>query len=68
VTIGTDAATAEAIATMGSSNIAKGVTEAFLDETNKVVTTPAYMDGAATPWQVYEGIGRMVDAFEKLVK
>jgi len=68
VTIGTDSATAEAIATMGSSNIAKGVTEAFVDETNKLITTPAYMEAAATPWQVYEGIGRMIEGFERLVK
>ncbi len=68
VTIGTDSATAEAIATMGSSNIAKGVTEAFVDESNKLITTPAYMDAAATPWQVYEGIGRMIEGFERLVK
>jgi len=68
VTIGTDSATAEAIATMGSSNIAKGVTEAFVDESNMLITTPAYMEAAATPWQVYEGIGRMIEGFERLVK
>jgi enhancing lycopene biosynthesis protein 2 len=68
VTIGTDQTTSDAISTMGSSNIAKGVTEAFVDDANRLVTTPAYMDSAATPWQVHEGIGRMVEAFEKLVK
>lgn len=60
VTIGTDEATAGAIATMGSRNVAKGVTEAFADTKNLVVTTPAYMHDA-TPHQVFEGIGRMID-------
>jgi enhancing lycopene biosynthesis protein 2 len=67
VTIGTDAATGEAIATMGSQNIAKGVTEAFVDERHKIVTTPAYMLDA-TPWEVFQGIGAMAEAFAKLLK
>lgn len=60
VTIGTDQGTAEAIATMGSTNVAKTVTEAYTDDRNKIVSTPAYMCDAG-PHQVFEGIGRMVE-------
>lgn len=64
VTIGTDAATAAAVATMGAANIAKGVTEIFIDEPNRLITTPAYMY-EATPFEVYQGIGLMIDALMK---
>lgn len=66
VTIGNDKGTADAIAGWGSTNVARLVTEACIDDTNKVVTTPAYMDDAATPFQVFEGIGRMVDGVVSL--
>src|SRR5436190_2013980 len=61
VTIGEDPATAAAIRKMGSVNVPKKVTEAMVDEKNRVATTPAYMDEGASPWQVYEGIGRMIE-------
>lgn len=35
--------------------------EAVTDSVNRVVTTPAYMDDAATPHDVYVGIGKCVD-------
>src|SRR5262245_1491883 len=60
VTIGTDQRTADAIATMGATNVPRSVTEAFVDEANRVVTTPAYMCDAR-PHEVYEGIGRMCE-------
>jgi enhancing lycopene biosynthesis protein 2 len=68
VTIGTDTATADAIAAMGSTNVPRGVTEAYCDDANRIVTTPAYMFGDASPWQVYEGIGRMVEKVVDLMK
>lgn len=61
VSIGDDAGTAAAIAKMGSTNVAKPVTEAAVDEANRLVTTPAYMYGEATPWEVYQGIGQMIE-------
>jgi enhancing lycopene biosynthesis protein 2 len=61
VTIGDDAATAAAIGEMGSKNVVKSVTEAAVDETNRLATTPAYMYGEASPWEVYQGIGRMIE-------
>jgi enhancing lycopene biosynthesis protein 2 len=67
VTIGTDQATAEAIATMGSTNVPRSVTEAYVDENNKLVTTPAYMCDAG-PHEVFEGIGKMVDTVVGMLK
>ncbi len=61
VTIGDDPGTAQAIADMGSRNIARGVTEACIDEKNNLVTAPAYMYGDAPIHEVIEGIGHMVD-------
>lgn len=61
VTIGHDAGTAAAIAGWGSRNVPKDVREAHTDRANKVVTTPAYMDDHATPYDVFTGIGQMVD-------
>lgn len=68
VTIGTDEGTAAAIAKMGSTNVPRKVTEAAVDATNRLATAPAYMDGAASPWQVYEGIGRMIEETLRLAK
>ncbi len=61
VTIGDDKGTASAISAWGSSNIVKAVTEAAIDEANRVSTTPAYMYGEASPWEVYQGIGEMIE-------
>lgn len=61
VTIGTDEGTAAAIAQMGATNAPRKVTEAAVDPANKVASAPAYMDGGASPWQVYEGIGKMIE-------
>jgi enhancing lycopene biosynthesis protein 2 len=67
VTIGTDAATADAIAVMGSTNVPRGVTEAYTDEANRIVTTPAYMCDAR-PHEVFEGIGAMVEGVVGLME
>lgn len=67
VTIGTDPATAEAIQTMGATHVPKSVTEAFTDERQRVVTTPAYMYDA-TIAEVFEGIGQMVEGVQKLTE
>lgn len=59
VTIGSDEGTASAIASMGSRNVVKKVTEALVDERNHLVTAPAYMYDAPIH-AVYDGIGEMV--------
>ncbi len=60
VTIGSDEGTAAAIAKMGSTNVPKKVTEACVDRANRIFSTPAYMC-EATPHEVFEGVGRLVD-------
>ena len=52
---------------MGSTNVPRSVTESYLDEANKIVTTPAYMCDAK-PHEVFEGIGKLVDGVVALVK
>jgi enhancing lycopene biosynthesis protein 2 len=67
VTIGTDADTANAINTMGATHVPRSVTESYTDEANRVVTTPAYMCDAK-PHEIFEGIGKMVDAVVAMAK
>lgn len=66
VTIGNDQGTASAIASWGSTNVPKAVTEAHVDTKHKIVSTPAYMYGDATPAQVFEGVGKMIDQLVRL--
>lgn len=60
VTIGTSDEVAGKIAEMGSTNVPKGVSEAYVDDKNRVYSTPAYMCDAK-PHEVFEGIGRLID-------
>lgn len=59
VTIGDDPATAQAIAQMGSRNVATPVNRAHVDASNRLVTAPAYMYDAPVH-EVFDGIGEMV--------
>lgn len=65
LTIGTDAGTAAAINKMGGQHCDCPVTGFVIDETHKVVTTPAYMLGKG-PAEVFEGIRKLVEAVLKL--
>jgi enhancing lycopene biosynthesis protein 2 len=60
LTIGNDAGTAKAIATMGCEHEIRNVDEITVDEEHKIVSTPAYMLGTG-PAEVYEGIRKLVD-------
>nr|XP_023414917.1 ES1 protein homolog, mitochondrial [Loxodonta africana] len=53
------AGTAEAIKALGAKHCVKDVTEAHVDQKNKVVTTPAFMCETALH-HVHDGIGAMV--------
>ena len=59
LTIGTDAATAEAIEAMGAVHMDCPATEAIVDKANKLVSTPAYML-ASGPAEVYAGVVKLV--------
>jgi enhancing lycopene biosynthesis protein 2 len=55
LTIGTDAGTAAALEALGAHHENRPVTDVLIDDTNKIISTPAYMLG---PWvaQVAQGI------------
>jgi enhancing lycopene biosynthesis protein 2 len=60
VTIGSDAGTASGIAAMGGIHVDCSVTEVCVDETNNIVSTPAYMLGPAIK-DVAVGIEKLVN-------
>ncbi|XP_072178040.1 glutamine amidotransferase-like class 1 domain-containing protein 3, mitochondrial [Diadema setosum] len=59
------AGTAGAIKEIGSKHVSKDVTEAHVDEENKIVTAPAYMCETGVH-EVFDGIGQMVSNVIKL--
>lgn len=61
------AGTAEAIKALGAKHCVKGVTEAHVDQKNKVVTTPAFMCETALH-HIHDGIGAMVTKVLELAK
>jgi enhancing lycopene biosynthesis protein 2 len=61
LTIGQDPATAEAINKMGGEHHQVGPTDIIIDEENRIVTTPCYMNDVG-PWVVYQGAEKMVEA------
>ncbi|MFO0858248.1 MAG: isoprenoid biosynthesis glyoxalase ElbB [Phycisphaerales bacterium] len=61
VTLGNDAGAAQAVTAMGSKHVVHAVTDAHVDREQRVVTTPAYMC-EAKPYEVYTGIGKLVEA------
>eukprot|EP00753_Platysulcus_tardus_P000430 PLAT10451.1.p1 GENE.PLAT10451.1~~PLAT10451.1.p1 ORF type:complete len:280 (-),score=137.20 PLAT10451.1:227-1012(-) len=54
------AGTVGAVGAVGAVHVEKDVDEVCVDKDNKIVTTPAYMCDA-TAWEVYTGIGKLVD-------
>ncbi len=65
LTIGTDPATADAINKMGGEHVQVGPTDVCIDQANKIVTTPCYMNDVG-PWTVYEGAEKMVEEVMRL--
>lgn len=59
--------TVDSLNEMGVKTIQKDVTEIHTDKNLKVVTTPAFMKNASF-YEVFIGIGKMVDEVLKLVK
>lgn len=60
VSVGTDRGTADAIGAMKAEHQDTGETEVCVDERNRLVTTPCYMNNVG-PWVVYQGADRMVE-------
>ncbi len=67
LTIGTDPGTAAAIGKMGGVHQAVGETDICVDEANRIVSTPCYMNDVS-PWVVYQGAEKMVVQVLKMVK
>jgi enhancing lycopene biosynthesis protein 2 len=67
VSIGTDKGTADAINSMGAEHQNTGPTDVCVDETNRLVTTPCYMNDVG-PWTVFQGADKMVEAVMRLAK
>ena len=65
VTIGTDRQTAQAIETMGAEHYAVGPADVAIDEANRMVTTPCYMNDVGL-WIVYQGAEKMVEEVLRL--
>ncbi len=66
LTIGSDPGTAAALGKMGVTHASTTVTQAHVDAANKLTTTGAYMFDA-TPWEVFQGIGAMIDRFAEML-
>jgi enhancing lycopene biosynthesis protein 2 len=65
LTIGTDRGTAQAIEKMGGVHQNTDPTGVCVDESNRLVTTPCYMNDVG-PWVVYQGADRMVEEVLRL--
>jgi enhancing lycopene biosynthesis protein 2 len=65
LTIGTDQQTADAIHAMKGEHENTGETDISIDEANRLVTTPCYMNDVG-PWTVYQGAEKMVEAVLKM--
>ena len=60
LTVGTDQQTADAIHAMKGEHQNTGETDISIDETNRLVTTPCYMNHVG-PWTAYQGAEKMVE-------
>jgi enhancing lycopene biosynthesis protein 2 len=65
VTIGEDAGTAAEIEKTGAKHQNCVVEKFVVDQSNKIITTPAYMYGSAQPHQVFAGVS---GAIAELIK
>lgn len=68
ITLGAQGPAAAAVEQMGARHIVKNVRESHTDARNKIVTSPAYMYDEATPAEVFEGIGKMVEGMVDLIR
>jgi enhancing lycopene biosynthesis protein 2 len=66
LTIGTDKSTAKAIEAMGGEHHNTGPTDVYVDQENRLVTTPCYMNDVG-PATVFEGAEKMVDEVLRLM-
>ena len=65
LTIGADPHTAAAITEMGGQHHNVGPTDVFVDEDNRLVSTPCYMNDVG-PWIVFQGAEKLVEEVLRL--
>ena len=65
ITIGDDQATASELEKTGAKHSNCAVERFVVDTANRVISTPAYMDGTAKPHQIFEGVS---GAIKELIK
>jgi enhancing lycopene biosynthesis protein 2 len=65
LTIGSDQTTAAAIHAMGGQHHHVGPTDAYVDEDNRLVSSPCYMNDVG-PWIVFQGAERLVEEVLRL--
>ncbi|HTL31133.1 MAG TPA: hypothetical protein VL282_18015, partial [Tepidisphaeraceae bacterium] len=65
LTIGSDSSTADAINAMGGVHHNVGPVDAHVDEDNRLVSTPCYMNDVG-PWIVFQGAERLVEEVLRL--
>ena len=66
VTIGNDQGTASEVEKTGAKHMNCAVDRFVVDQSNKIVTTPAYMYGAAKPHQIFAGVSGAIDELIKM--
>jgi enhancing lycopene biosynthesis protein 2 len=66
VTIGDDAGTASEIEKTGAKHQNCAVEKFVVDQSNKVITTPAYMYGSAQPHQIFAGVSGTIAELIKM--
>ncbi len=66
VTIGDDAGTAAEIEKTGAKHQNCAVEKFVVDQSNKIITTPAYMYGSAQPYQIFAGVSGAIAELIKL--
>jgi enhancing lycopene biosynthesis protein 2 len=65
ITIGDDQGTASELEKTGAKHSNCDVERFVVDTANKIITSPAYMDGSAKPHQIFEGVS---GAIKELIK
>jgi len=65
LTIGSDVHTAAAITEMGGLHHSVGPADVFIDEDNRLVSTPCYMNDVG-PWIVFQGAEKLVEEVLRL--
>lgn len=67
ITLGdSDPAVTEHAKAIGANCVQKSTTQVVVDKENKLVTTPAYMGKNPSAYEVFDGIGSMVDSVIEL--